>query len=190
MSTHRETVYLVKTEARQGGIPGNKGCGIPHHPATPRIEEGLSEEVVKSFIWGISSGSLLTLGQLSSFFFHLWPALGPSPTCMCNFFPRWGKSPVLWRALASPILGWCPLLLDPQGAFLHMCSVSLAPRRGKDLDLLLMQGLTPRCSCHDSYLKVPQVWLFTLFLWGFFFFFYYLKVQMGGCKYLACKYWA
>ena len=41
-------------------------------------------------------------------------------------------------------------LFDPQRAFLNMCSVSLAPGRGNDLDPLLRQGLTPLCSCHDS----------------------------------------
>ena len=34
-------------------------------------------------------GLFFTLGQLFFFFFHPWPTLGPSQTCMCNLFPRW-----------------------------------------------------------------------------------------------------
>ena len=30
-----------------------------------------------------------------------------------------------------------PLIYEPQGAFLHMCSVSLVPKRGKSEDLLI-----------------------------------------------------
>ena len=73
-------------------------------------------------------------------------------------------------ALASHIMGWCPLLFDPQGAFLHMCNVSPAPRMGNvwPLDPLLKQGFVPLCSCHDCYLRAfsrDKAWLFTLFLW-------------------------
>ena len=56
--------------------------------AAPKEEEP-SKEVVKSFIYSSSSGSLFTFGQLSGFFFHTCAALDSSPTRMCSFFPGW-----------------------------------------------------------------------------------------------------
>ena len=87
-----------------------------------------------------------------------------------QLFSKMDSSPEAYgAALASHIMGWCPLLFDPQGAFLCMCSVFLAPRMGNmwPLDPFLKQGLAPLCSCHDCYLKVStgdKAWLFTLFL--------------------------
>ena len=43
---------------------------------------------LKSLIQDNSSGSLFTFGQLSHFFPHTWPILGPFPTCACNFILR------------------------------------------------------------------------------------------------------
>ena len=107
-------------------------------------KEECSTEVVKSFLLD-SSGLLLTFGQLSGFFFHTWPTLAPSPTCVCNFFSKLDSSPETYvGALASHIMGWCPLLFDPQGAFLHLWNVSLAPRMWNIWcpDPLLKQGFS------------------------------------------------
>ena len=85
-----------------------------------------------------------------------------------NIFSKIDSSPEAYGILASPIMGWCPLLFDPQGAFLRMCSVSLAP---KDENYVTSwsfpQGLAPLYHYHGYYLKVPtgdKVLLFTLFL--------------------------
>ena len=76
------------------------------------------------------AGSLFTFCQLAGFLFLTWPLLGPSSICMHNLLQDGFQSPRgLWEALASYILGWHPLH-DPQGVFLHMCNVSLAPRMG------------------------------------------------------------
>ena len=80
----------------------------------------------------------------------------------------WLKSPnnKSWRGWC--ILGWPPLF-DPQGIFLQMCNVALAPRMGNiwSYDLLFKQGLALLCPCHIYYLKTfmgDKVHLFTLFL--------------------------
>ena len=85
-----------------------------------------------------------------------------------NIFSKIDSSPEAYGILASPIMGWCPLLFDPQGDFLRMCSVSLAPRMGNmwPLDPWLKQDLAPLYSCRDYYLKVStgsKAWLFILF---------------------------
>ena len=67
------------------------------------------------------------------------------------------------------------LTFDPQGAFLHMCSVSLVQKEGeRALNLFLTQGFAPLCPClgycHDYYLNVfteEKHWLFALFLLSF-----------------------
>ena len=57
---------------------------------------------------------------------------------------------------------------DPQGAFLNMGNISLAPRMGNiwPLDLLFKQALASLCFCHDYYLKVfalrDKAWLYTV----------------------------
>ena len=91
------------------------------------------------------------------------------PQHVCATFFQDGFQPRgLWdHILASHIMGW-PLLFWPQGAFLHTCNVSLAPRMGNmwPPDQLLRQGLAHLCFYHDGYLKVPtgdKSWLFFLF---------------------------
>ena len=64
--------------------------------------------------------------------------------CM-QLFSKLDSSPETYvGALASHIMGWCPLLFDPQGAFLHLWNVSLAPRMGNIWcpDPLLKQGFS------------------------------------------------
>ena len=70
------------------------------------------------------------------------------------------------------------LTFDPQGAFLHMRSVSLVQKvgEGRSLNLLLTQVSTPLCPCldccHDYYLNAfteDKRRLFTLFLLSFHF---------------------
>ena len=62
------------------------------------------------------------------------------------------------RREARLIMAWHPLNFDPQGASMHRCTVSLAPRRGAmcSLDPLLRQGLVPLCSCMIALLMCPQ----------------------------------
>ena len=81
------------------------------------------------------------IGQLFRVSVYLWPIIWflsprlPCPSTLPNMrvqlFSKMDYSPEAYgTALASPIMGWCPLLLDPQGAFLHVCNVSLAQRMG------------------------------------------------------------
>ena len=81
------------------------------------------------------------IGQLFRVSVHLWPIIWflsphlPCPRTLPNMrvqlLSNMDYSPDAYgTALASPIMGWCSLLFDPQGAFLHMCNVSLAPRIG------------------------------------------------------------
>ena len=87
--------------------------------------------------------------------------------CM-QLFPKGDSRPETYvGALASHIMGWYPLLFDPQGAFLHLWNVSLAPRMGNIWcpDPLLKQGLAPLCCCHDCQGDTgDKAWLFTLFV--------------------------
>ena len=125
-----------------------------------------SEEAVKSLI----------IGQFFRVFVYLWPItwfLFPHLTCprtlpnLCaQLFSKMDSGP---EAYGGPWHHLFWVIFDPQGASLHRCNVSLAPRMGnlRPLDLLLKQGLAPLCSCHDCYLKVStgdKVQLFTLFL--------------------------
>ena len=125
----------------------------------------------RSFTTGATweAGSLFTFGQLSDFLFLTWPLLGPSSLCMHSLLQDGFQPPKgQWEALASCILGWHPLF-DPQGIFLQICNVALAPRMGNiwSYDLLFKQGLALLCPCHIYYLKMfmgDKVHLFTLFL--------------------------
>ena len=103
-----------------------------------------------------------------------------------NVFSKIDSSPEAYGILASPIMGWCPFLLDPQGAFLRMYHVSVAPRMGNmwPLDPWLKQNLAPFCSCHDYYLKIStgsKALLFILFQSSLPF---RESKQEAGCKYL------
>ena len=110
--------YLRWKQGRNTRLERN-GVGNPPH------EEGCSKEAVKWVAYSGSSGSFFTFGQISvfwGFFPHIWLGLGPSPTCMCKLLFQDGFQPRgLWGALASHIMGCCPLLFDPQGAFLLLC---------------------------------------------------------------------
>ena len=44
---------------------------------------------LQSLMWDSPSGSLFPFGQLSHFFSHTWPVLGPCPTCTSNVFLGW-----------------------------------------------------------------------------------------------------
>ena len=117
-------VCLVKIEARQRCTPREKGCG---HPLSE--EEELSKETVKSFIEVASSGSL---SSFRSTIWFLFPHLTYPGTlgCACIPQPRWTFK---WRLLrgARLIMAWhFPLTFDPQGTFLHICSVFLVPKKG------------------------------------------------------------
>ena len=78
--------------------------------------------------------------------------------CANVFFQKGFQLRGLSEALASLILGWCPLHFDPQGVFLHMYSGSLAPTMENmwPLILLLKQGLVPLCSVITIILKCPE----------------------------------
>ena len=153
MGEHTEKQF-VKTEARQRCTPGEKGCGRPP-------QWGGAQERGR---WVIYIGQFFL-----QVFVYLWPItwfLFPHLTCprtlltmRAQLFSKMDSSPEAYEgALASHIMRWCSLLFDPQGAFLHMCSVSLAPRMRNiwPLDPLLQQGLAPLCSCHDCIFKCPQ----------------------------------
>ena len=82
--------------------------------------------------------------------------LGPSSTYISNFFPRWflAQTP-----LASHTVGWCPLLFDPQGAFLYMWDVSLARRMGNIWPPDLLMGFSSTLSLPVSgYLPSSCCW--------------------------------
>ena len=78
-------------------------------------------------------------------------------TWVCKFFSKMDSNS---EAYGRPWhhWGWRPLHFDPQGVFLHMYSVSLAPRMGNmwPLDLLLKQGLVPLCPVITVILKCPE----------------------------------
>ena len=68
----------------------------------------------ESFIQDSPSGSLFTLGQLSSFFLHTWLVRGSSPRCNHNFLLRW--IPLHRPMVACPHLLWgeVPSLFHPK----------------------------------------------------------------------------
>ena len=101
----------------------------PERPdvSTPPGGEKCSKEAVKLCTWGSFSGSLFVSNQLSDFFFHTWPTLRPSLTCLCKLFPRWipARRPMEYY---HHIYGMVLPPLVPQGVFLSMWNVSLATR--------------------------------------------------------------
>ena len=118
--------WLVKIEAQQ-----RKGVGIPSS------EEEQSKEMVKSLIWGSSSGSLFSFRLIIRFLFPHLTYPGTLPWLHMYLSARMdlevkasGRSKnhyglALSRLLASKE----PFCL--QGAFLHMCRVSLVPKEGE-----------------------------------------------------------
>ena len=128
-----------------------KGCGRPL-----LVRRQLSHFYIGQFTFSQLAGCCCCFPHLTC------------PMTLPNIFSKIDSSPEAYGILASLIMGWCLLFLDPQGAFLHMCSVSFAPRMGNmwPLDLSLKQDLAPLCSCHDYCLKVStgsKAWLFILF---------------------------
>ena len=64
-----------------------------------------------------------------------------------QLFSKMDYSPEAYgTALASHIMGCCPLLFDPQRAFLGMRNVSLAPRMGNVGPLDLLTVFSPSLS--------------------------------------------
>ena len=101
----------------------------------------------------------LSSGQLSSFFFHTWPTLGPSPGCAPSPQPTWVWK---WRLLggARLIMTWnFPLTFNSKELF---CTrVVCLPC------LLLRRVFASVPACHNYSLEVlprDKDWLFTLFL--------------------------
>ena len=136
-STEKQFIYVRQKQGRNTH-PERKGMGILSN------EEEHSKEAVTSLIQGSSSGSLFTFGQLSCFFSHIWRVLGPSPTCMHIFLPRWIPA---WRTVGgfkTLTMGWGPLPFDLQGVFLHMCSQGgLLDLRSGHLISLVQQSSAP-----------------------------------------------
>ena len=89
---------------RQRCTPGEQGVGV-----LPNKEER-SEEAVKSFLQGSSSRSMFTLANYLVSFPHLTCAR-TLPNTHAQLFPKMDSSPEAYgMALASHIMGWCPLL--------------------------------------------------------------------------------
>ena len=85
-----------------------------------------SKEMAKPCIWAVLPGLCLPLANCLVHF-----STPDLPRTLPNMHVAWilAQRPMK-QALASPILGWYPLIFDPQRIFLCMCSVSLAPRMG------------------------------------------------------------
>ena len=137
--------------------------------ASPQVRRSAVESQLSHLYKAVLLSLYLPFGQLSGFFFHTWPVLGPSLTCVGNIFSRWISAQ---RPMGSHIsityCGAVPSPFDPQGAFLHIWNVSPASRMENiwPPDPLLKQDLASLCYYHDCYLKEStgdKAWLFTLF---------------------------
>ena len=125
---------------------GRKGVGVPLTPP-PAVRSAVKRR--SSHLYRtVLPGLCLPSGQLSCFFFHTWPILGPSPGCARTPQSRWiSKGRLLGGARF--IMAWhYSLTFDPQGAFLSMCSVSLVQKDegGRSLNPFLMGGFVPSLS--------------------------------------------
>ena len=94
-------------------------------------DEECSEEVVKSSLWGSSSGSVFIFGQISLSFSHIRPVLGHSGKMHVHLFAKIDSSFV--GCLASSVMRWCHLLFEHCGVFLCLC---------RFLDLLTSEVVT------------------------------------------------
>ena len=110
------------------------------------------------YCWAIGEAQIFVyLWPIISFLFPLLTCPRTLPNMPVKLFPKmdFSQRPVQGGGggvcLASHIMGWCPLHFDLQGAFLGMCSVSLAPRMENiwSLDPLLKLGFVPLCPCHS-----------------------------------------
>ena len=167
---HMEKVCLVEIEARQRCYPEKK-CGRP-----PPMRRSAVKKHLHHLYRSVLLGLCLSSGQLSSLFFHTWPALGPSPrVCACILQPRWILK---WRLLgeARLIMTWnYPLTFDSKEPFCT-CVVCLPC-------LLLRRVFASVLACHNYSLEVlprDKDWLFTPFLLS-------LPRANGGagCKFLS-----
>ena len=102
------------------------------------------------------------------FLFPHLPCPGLLPSTHVQLFSRMDSRPKACRmALASPILGWWPLLLTLKGPF---CACFPCPKDGRYTiywSFTPKQGLAPLRFCHDCCLNMSsgdKTWLFTLFL--------------------------
>ena len=159
---HTEKVCLVEIEARQKCYPEKNSVGIL--PVRRSAVKKQLHHLYRSVLLGLC----LSSGQLSSFFFHTWPTLGPSPrVCARTLQPRWILK---WRLLggARLIMAWhYPLTHKEPLCACVVSSLSLKRRELRSLNPLLKQDFAPLCPCHDCYLKVftrDRHWLFILFL--------------------------
>ena len=151
---HTEKVCLVEIEARQKCYPEKNSVGIL--PVRRSAVKKRLHPLYRTVLLGLC----LSSGQLSSFFFHTWPTLGPSPrVCACTLQPRWILK---WRLLggARLIMTWnYPLTFDSKELFCT-CVVCLPC-------LLLRRVFASVHACHNYSLEVlprDKDWLFTLFL--------------------------
>ena len=150
---HTEKVCLVEIEARQKCYPEKNSVGIL--PVRRSAVKKQLHHLYRSVLLGLC----LSSGQLSSFFFHTWPTLGPSPrVCACTLQPRWILK---WRLLggARLIMAWSyPLTFDSKGPF---CTCVVSPLSFTQTRFL------PLCPCLDYSVERfagDKDWLFNLFL--------------------------
>ena len=87
---------------------------LPHK----QEDEECSEEVVKSSIWGSSSVSVFTFGQISLSFPDIRPVLGHSWKMHVHFLPRWILAQSFVGCLASSLMRRCHLLFELRAVFL------------------------------------------------------------------------
>ena len=82
----------------------------------------------------------------------------PPLRCSHTSQPRWISTQRILGEERLIMARRCPLTFDPQGTFLSMCSVSLAPTRAKQrsLDPSLKQGFAPFVLAMTVILSHPQ----------------------------------
>ena len=94
----------------------------------PRSEEEPSKDVVSHLYEAVLLGLCLPSGQISGFFLHTYPRtltwMHMLPSAKMDLEVKdFGRS--------NTHMTWhYPPTFDPQGAFLHMCSVSLVRKEG------------------------------------------------------------
>ena len=147
-------VYLSKAEAKQQ-YPPKGGAQVQASfwmRSTP-------ERWLK-LIWGGSSRSLSSFGQLSCFIFHSWPDPAPSQICVCIFWPRWIPEQGIMGRLSRLIMVWHPLPFWLKEVSLCMCNWGLpTPEDGEYVTSgsFAQAGLSPSFwSCHYHCLTSSQ----------------------------------
>ena len=122
--------------------------------ASPLVRRSTVKRQLNHLHMAVLPGLCLPSGQLSDFFFHTWPSLGPSLGCVYTSQSRWVSK---WRLLggARLIMAWCyPLTSDTRETFLRMCGISLVPKEGSGGPLILYSrtGFCPSLSLPWLYL--------------------------------------